>query len=317
MSTGPGGLFLQGERGSAGNGDSLEDASISVYSHNSCSGYHRDMNTPVPSGQAEELWALRERAKELRCLYTVISALSRREEPPTVVFSWILEAIPPAWQYPEATTARIEYFGRTHALPDFVDTPWRMRSPISIWRTQVGVIEVHYKTEKPTAWEGPFLREEQELLDNIAHRIGEYLEWKQRELGSERLGAAPEHWRWRQRFAERIAATIDPARFAVRDVYLHGSTELGNAGVGSDIDLIVVSEGNAQQRRDLEVWLEGWSLCLAEISFQLYGLPSSGLLDVRFLSPEQARAEIPAFTAAGKTLEALPVGTAAASRTQS
>jgi hypothetical protein len=103
----------------------------------------------------------------------------------------------------------------------------------------------------------------------------------------------------------------------VRDVYLFGSTELGNAGIGSDIDLIVVSQGNDQQRRELEVWLEGWSLCLAEISFQLYGLPSTGLLDVRFLSLEQARAEIPSFTTAGKTLQALPVGAASASKTQS
>jgi hypothetical protein len=266
------------------------------------------MHTTVPSSQTEELWSLRERAKELRSLYTVISALSRREEPPLVVFRWVLDAIPPAWQYPEDTTARIEYFGRTHALPDFIDTPWRLRSPISIWRTLVGAIEVHYKNPKPIAWEGPFLREERELLDNIAHRIGEYLEWKQRELGGERLGAAPEHWRWRQRFAERIAAAMDPARFGVQDVYLFGSTELGSASVGSDIDLIVVCGGNAQQQRDLQVWLEGWSLCLAEVSFQLYGLPSSGLLDIRFMNPEQAKTEIPAFTAAGKTLQALPVG---------
>ncbi len=96
---------------------------------------------------------MRQRAQELRCIYSLIPALSRREESPPVVFNWILEAIPPAWQYPEDTTARIEYFGRTHALPGFVDTPWRMRSPISIWRTQVGVIAVHYKSEKPTAWE--------------------------------------------------------------------------------------------------------------------------------------------------------------------
>ena len=232
------------------------------------------------------------------------------------MFGWVLDAIPPAWQYPADTTARIEYFGRTHALPDFVDTPWRLRSSISIWRTPVGAIEVLYKEAKPTAWEGPFLREEQELLDNIAHRIGEYLEWKQRELGGERLGAAPEHWRWRQRFAERIAAAIDPARFGVQAVYLFGSTELGNAGVGSDIDLIVVSAGNASQRRDLETWLEGWSLCLAEISFQLYGLPSTGLLDIRFLDPQQAKTEIPSFTTAGNTLQPLPVGTAPTSGIQ-
>jgi nucleotidyltransferase-like protein len=268
------------------------------------------MDPTEPRKSDDELWALRERAKELRCIYNVASALSRREEPPQTVFRWVLDAIPPAWQYPEDTTARIEYFGRTHARPDYVDTPWRLRSPISIWRTLVGAVEVHYKSPKPTAWEGPFLREERELLDDIAHRIGEYLEWKQRELGGERLGAAPEHWRWRQRFAERIAAAIDPARFGVSSVYLFGSTELGSAGVGSDIDLIVVRGGDANQEKDLRIWLEGWSLCLAEISFQLYGLPSSGLLDVRFMDPEQAKHEIQSFTAAGNTLQALPVGTA-------
>jgi len=275
------------------------------------------MDPTEPRKSDDELWALRERAKELRCIYNVASALSRREEPPQTVFRWVLDAIPPAWQYPEDTTARIEYFGRTHARPDYVDTPWRLRSPISIWRTLVGAVEVHYKSPKPTAWEGPFLREERELLDDIAHRIGEYLEWKQRELGGERLGAAPEHWRWRQRFAERIAAAIDPARFGVRSVYLFGSTELGSAGVGSDIDLIVVSGGDARQENDLRIWLEGWSLCLAEISFQLYGLPSTGLLDVRFLDPEEAKIEIPSFTAAGSTLQALPVGTAPSSEKSS
>jgi hypothetical protein len=247
-------------------------------------------------------------------MYAVTKALYRRDEPPPVVFDAILKAIPPAWQFPEDTTARIEYFGRSFALPDFVDTPWRLRSPISIWRTQVGAIEVLYTSPKPNAWEGPFLREEQDLLDNIAHRLGEYLEWKQRELDGERLGSAPEHWRWRQRFAERIAATMDPVRFSVQAVYLYGSTELGSAGAGSDIDLIIVSGGDAHQRKDLETWLEGWSLCLAEVSFQLYGLPSSGLLDIRFVQPEQANTEIPVLIAGGTTLQPLPVGTAAASR---
>src|SRR3974390_159313 len=128
-----------------------------------------------------EMWALRERAKERECMYAVSSALSRREEPPPVVFNAILSAIPPAWQFPEDTTARIEYFGRSYALPDFVETPWRLPSPISIWRTQVGAIEVLYKREKPAAWEGPFLREEQVLLYNIAHRIAGVLYWKQSE----------------------------------------------------------------------------------------------------------------------------------------
>jgi len=257
----------------------------------------------------DDLWALKERAKELQCLYAVAAAVSRREEPPQTVFRWVLDALPPAWQYPEDTTARIEFFGRTHALPDFVDTPWRLHARISVWRTPVGAIEVHYKREKPVEWEGPFLREERELIDNIAHRLGEYLEWKQRELSGERLGAAPEHWRWRQRFAERIAAAIDAARFGVQAVYLFGSTEIGNAGVGSDIDLLIVVNGDARQRRELEFWLEGWSLCLAEVSFQLYGVPSQGLLDAKLLNPEDASRMISSFSSTGQTVQALPLGT--------
>jgi Nucleotidyltransferase domain len=258
---------------------------------------------------AEELWSLRERAKELRCIYKVAAALSRREEPPQQIFQWVLDALPPAWQFPEDTTARIEYFGRTHALPNFIETPYRLRSPISIWRTCVGAIEVYYRTAKPDAWEGPFLREERELLDNIAHRLGEYLEWKQRQLGGERLGAAPEHWKWRQRVAERIASTIDPIRFGVQSVYLSGSTEVGNAGAASDIDLIIVFQGDAQQETELGAWLEGWSLCLAEVNFQLSGLPSDGLLNAKLISPKQAEIDIRAFAAAGRVLQPLPLGT--------
>jgi Polymerase beta, Nucleotidyltransferase len=260
---------------------------------------------------AEELWSLRERAKELRCIYKVAAALSRREEPPQQIFQWVLDALPPAWQFPEDTTARIEYFGRTHALPNFIETPYRLRSPISIWRTSVGAIEVYYRTAKPDAWEGPFLREERELLDNIAHRLGEYLEWKQRQLGGERLGAAPEHWKWRQRFAERIAACLDPARFGVESVYLFGSTEAGNAATGSDIDLMIVFHGDADQENQLRAWLEGWSLCLAEVNFQLCGLPSEGLLNVKLISPKEAEVALRAFAAAGNILQALAVGASA------
>jgi hypothetical protein len=35
----------------------------------------------------------------------------------------------------------------------------------------------------------------------------------------------------------------------------------------------LVCDGDARQRRDLEMWLEGWSVCLAEVSFQLYAFP--------------------------------------------
>ncbi|HET7746278.1 MAG TPA: nucleotidyltransferase domain-containing protein [Vicinamibacteria bacterium] len=258
----------------------------------------------------EDVSALRERAKELRCLYEVGGALSRRQDPVPEVFARVLAALPPAMLFPEDATARIEYLGRTHALFDFVETPWRLRASISIWRTQVGSVEVVYRSQHPAAWEGPFLREERQLLDRVGRRLGEYLEWKQRELGGERLGAAPEHWRWRQRFAERLAASIDPARFGVREVYLYGSSELGTAGPASDIDLLVSFDGDEAQRRELLAWLDGWSLCLGEVAFQMLGVPVGRLVSAKLVDPARARTEVQAAHLAGRPLRPLPVGTA-------
>lgn len=252
--------------------------------------------------------ALKERAKELRCLYEVTAALARRADPVHDAFRRVLAALPPAMQFAPDATARIEYLGRAHVGPGFVETPWRLRSTISIWRTQVGAVEVLYRTPRPAAWEGPFLREERQLLDNVAHRLGEYLEWKQRELGGEQLGADPEHWRWRQRFAERLAAALDPERFRVRDVYVYGSTERGTAGPASDIDLLLAFDGDAAVRRELEAWLEGWSLCLAEVAFQTLGTPTGGLVNARIVDPARAEADVRAAATAGTPMRRLPLG---------
>lgn len=261
------------------------------------------------SGAGEDIAALRERAKELRCLYEIDTILARRDQTPQMAFAAVLAAIATGWQYPQDTTCRIDYFGRTHARADFVDTPWRLRSPIAIARTTVGAIEVIYRREHPPADEGPFLVEERELLDRIAARIGEFLEWKHRELGGERIGADPEQWRWRERFVERIAACLDPARFGVERMFLHGSTQSGEAGVGSDIDLLVLHRGDPGSRRELELWLEGWSLCLAETSLQLLGIPSSGMLDLHFVGADDLTERLRTLAAAGAPARELELGT--------
>ena len=65
----------------------------------------------------KEVDALRERAKELRCLYRVHEILSRRGQPPAHAFLAVLEAIPEGWQRPDSTGARIEYLGRSYVGP--------------------------------------------------------------------------------------------------------------------------------------------------------------------------------------------------------
>jgi hypothetical protein len=96
--------------------------------------------------------------------------------------------------------------------------------------------------------------------------------------------ATNEQHRWRIQVAERIAAEADVERFGVRSMWLVGSSKDGTAGPASDLDLVVHSDDDPVKREALATWLDGWSLCLAEMSFLRTGARAKGLLDVHFLS---------------------------------
>ena len=42
--------------------------------------------------------------------------------------------------------------------------------------TIMGAVEVYYTEDRPEAGEGPFLNEEQDLMNEVAHRIGHVAE---------------------------------------------------------------------------------------------------------------------------------------------
>lgn len=96
-----------------------------------------------------------------------------------------------------------------------------------------------------------------------------------------------EHWRWRMDMAEKIALQIDAKRFGVKNMFILGSTSSTRAQEGSDIDLLINFNGNGKQKRELESWLEGWSLCLDEMNYLKTGYKAGGLLDIHFASDEE------------------------------
>lgn len=110
----------------------------------------------------------------------------------------------------------------------------------------------------------------------------------------ERKSDAPrvteEHWQWRLRMAEALAAQLPATRLGVRAVYVFGSTKNATAGAASDIDLLVHVEGTPEQRRELEAWLEGWSLCLSQMNYLRTGYRTEGLLDVHYVTEADIRA---------------------------
>ena len=91
-------------------------------------------------------------------------------------------------------------------------------------------------------------------------------------------------WKWRHYMAEKIAAKIDLKAFAIKGIYLFGSTSTGTARLCSDIDLLIHFDGTEQQKQELDTWLKGWSLALSEINFLKTGYQSEGLLDVHYVT---------------------------------
>jgi pyruvate,water dikinase len=115
---------------------------------------------------------LQERAKELKSIYTIDEIL-QSDKPFTELLRLITEAIPAGWQYPEYCQARIVFRSQTFCMPGFYETRWVQRAPIFIQGEQVGNITVAYNRQLPAADEGPFLKEERQLIKTIAERIGQ------------------------------------------------------------------------------------------------------------------------------------------------
>lgn len=83
--------------------------------------------------------------------------------------------LPPAWQYPAFTVARIIFNGKEHSTTDFRQTEWVQRQKFETIDNKIGYIEVYYTKKFPDVDEGPFLTEERHLIDNLATIITGYL----------------------------------------------------------------------------------------------------------------------------------------------
>jgi signal transduction histidine kinase len=116
--------------------------------------------------------ALRERIKELTCLYGVSRLLQHPGLALDEVLRRVVELLPSGWQYPEITSARILLDGHYFATPGFEETPYRQRSEIAVNGACRGAVEVVYGQEMPESDEGPFLEEERHLLDAVAEALG-------------------------------------------------------------------------------------------------------------------------------------------------
>jgi two-component system NtrC family sensor kinase len=130
---------------------------------------------------------LRERVKELTCLYGIAKLVERPNISLKEILQGIIELLPPAWLYPEIASARIILDEGSYTTPRFRESAQKQVANIVVDGEERGSVEVVYSKKKPELDEGPFLKEERNLIDTVAREISLIMERKQTEQDKERL----------------------------------------------------------------------------------------------------------------------------------
>ncbi|MFH0966488.1 MAG: methyl-accepting chemotaxis protein, partial [Methanobacteriota archaeon] len=130
---------------------------------------------------ARKMHDLGERVKEQTLFYTTASLIQDDALSIYEVLSQIAEIIPPGWQYPEITAARLTYGSYQSATRNYRDTPWKQMVQLEVKSGIPGYIEVVYLEEKPLDHEGPFLLEERNLINSLSEMINTYIDRKESE----------------------------------------------------------------------------------------------------------------------------------------
>jgi hypothetical protein len=127
---------------------------------------------------------LRGRIKELNCLYDISSFRDATDFSLDAILQAVIDFIPPAFQYPEITCARINFDRYEFMTKNFKDTKWKLAHEITVNNERIGILEVCYLEKKPALDEGPFLKEAKNLIRAIAESIAKIVEseWAEVEI---------------------------------------------------------------------------------------------------------------------------------------
>lgn len=128
--------------------------------------------------------ALKERIKELKCLYSIVNLSINQKLSLEDFLQRAVEFIPPGFQYPEITCAKISYLNRSYKTDNFRKSKWKLASLIKVKGNNDSSIEVFYSKKISPGTKDPFLKEERKLILSISSQLGVVIKTKlvEREL---------------------------------------------------------------------------------------------------------------------------------------
>jgi PAS domain S-box-containing protein len=117
---------------------------------------------------------LKERAKELTTIFYTNEILKDDQQSAHDVFSKIVEVLREGWQYPEVCAARINFDKEEFRTGNYVPSDFSQVEQFNLIDGRLVMIEVVYLKEMPVEYEGPFLKEERDLIKTVAETIKIY-----------------------------------------------------------------------------------------------------------------------------------------------
>ena len=124
---------------------------------------------------------LQRRVNELRTIRQLSRLGGRTGATLEELYQEAANRAPKSWRYAEVACARLVIDGREFRSANFVESPWMQAARVRVNGRVVGKLEVGYIEDEQQGDGGPFLKEEQNLLGDIAARLGRITEQRRAE----------------------------------------------------------------------------------------------------------------------------------------
>lgn len=134
---------------------------------------------------------LRERVKELKCLYALSKAAWDADNDVQLIVRRTLDILPSAMQFPDLAEASIVINGKTESTPGFLKSQKKTEAPIIINQKKVGSVRVSYRSAANKNVR--FLPEEGKLIGAVARELSLFIKRAAVEEDKEKLQMQLQH----------------------------------------------------------------------------------------------------------------------------
>lgn len=135
-------------------------------------------NISIKLDKDNALFLLKERNKELKTVYDISKLLSDEEASEEIIIQKLTDLLPSAWLHANVCEALVVVHGTRYTTSGYVEAKQKQQVHIINGQQLIGYIEIVYTKDMPNMYDGPFLKEEKELMTTVAEMISTYLSKK-------------------------------------------------------------------------------------------------------------------------------------------